>query len=143
MVSCNDNDNIYEETTASIRSIINFYDLKINSHSVFMIIPNSGCDGCITTAEQFVKQHSTQYEDVLFVFTNINSMKKLQNSLGASVINKPNVITDTNNLFKYPISKNEIYPLIIYISDGEIIKIDEQSPSQNGISNLLSYLNHE
>lgn len=51
-----------------------------------------------------------------------------------------NVIIDSKNKLTFPEIENEIYPMIVYIKNGAIDKIQYQSPNQNGFENLLKSL---
>jgi hypothetical protein len=79
---------------------------------VIYIIPNGGCDGCITTAESFVLENAKEYqESLLIIFTGFTSLKSLKLKL-SPIIDNPNVILDQEDFF-YRGKLMSIYPTII------------------------------
>lgn len=108
---------------------------------VVVVIPNEGCEGCISEAELFVMENHKKFENVIYVFTKIHSVKLLKLRLGDSVISDSRVKLDINNDINYPERTKEIYPMMIYFESNEIRKIDYQSPKTEGFKSLLSYEN--
>jgi len=109
---------------------------------VYAVIPNQGCEGCISEAENFVITHASLSEsNVTYIFTKIQSLKVLKYKLGSKIYSLPNVKIDTANIIVFPKDENNIYPMFIYTQANQINKIEYQSPNQNGLINLKSYLN--
>jgi len=77
---------------------------------------------------------------VELIFTRLQSKKILIGKLGNNILNMKNVIIDSKNKLTFPEIENEIYPMIVYIKNGAIDKIQYQSPNQNGFENLLKSL---
>ena len=67
------------------------------SKRAILIIPNGGCDGCITAVEQFVTDNLQQYPELLVVFTSTQSQKSLRLRMGDFIYNHKNVFIDKNN----------------------------------------------
>ena len=66
-------------------------------------------------------------------------MKVLKRNLNGMDFEKYNVVIDT--LDKYTVDfKENIYPLILYLDKGEIVKADIQSPETDGLSDLQQQL---
>jgi len=61
-----------------------FYEVFDNSkldYKYVVLIPKSGCSGCITNAETFFLENS-YLEDILFIFTKVQSKKDLRIRVG-------------------------------------------------------------
>lgn len=84
-----------------------------------VIIPNAGCPGCITNAEEFLKKkkNSTKY---YFILTNYTSTKSLKLKLGTDVMSYRNVFLDSLNKFYAANSKESIYPISLQIKEDQI-----------------------
>lgn len=104
-----------------------------------IIIPGAGCNGCIQSAEMFLKENISNRE-LLFVLTRITSLKLLQHKIETTVTDYPNVVIDREGIFEL-LTHNGIYPCIVKLIDGEIESIEFQSPqNSNAFSNLQSKL---
>lgn len=91
---------------------------KKKGYSNFLIIPGSGCQGCISDAEQFVIQKAKTLEDkILIVFTNIGSEKLLKLRLGPELSKGPNILLDANDDLHY----TSIYPVYFKLENGDIL----------------------
>lgn len=96
---------------------------------MIVIIPNEGCGGCISVAEDFY-QRNCQRNDILFVFTNVLSLKNLKYKIQ---INFQNTIIDDENRYTDNLpAETRIYPCILYLSEGKVVKINYQSPKEEG-----------
>jgi len=102
-----------------------------------VIIPNQGCEGCISTAEDFVKRHYTSAQDVKYIFTRAQSLKLLRIKLGTEVMSSSKVLVDSGNVIRYPEKEKDIYPMIVTMKDGEITGIKYQSPEEDGLGVAL------
>lgn len=69
------------------------------------------------------------------MFTNIGSLKLLKRAVGESVFNSLNCIVDTANAFLVE-GNDDIYPIIIYLRKNTPIKVEFQSPKEDGLRNL-------
>jgi len=103
----------------------------------YVVIPNQGCEGCISTVEDFVKKHYATNDHIRYVFTRIQSVKLLRIKLGNEVMNSSKVLLDTANVIVYPDETKAIYPMIVKISDGLIAGIIYQSPESDALQELL------
>jgi hypothetical protein len=112
---------------------------KIDENQVVVVIPNQGCDGCISVAEKFVKNNFRKHTNLKIIFTKIHSRKLLKFHLGDSIINNSAVFLDTIDQVKYPNLESEIYPMIVYYEQSCIAKIDFQSPNSDGFKNFYQY----
>jgi len=115
---------------------------KVDGHLLptghYVIIPNQGCEGCISTAEDFVKRHYTSAQDVKYIFTRAQSLKLLRIKLGAEVMSSSKVLVDSGNVIRYPEKEKDIYPMIVTIKDGEITGVKYQSPEEDGLGAVLT-----
>lgn len=129
--------NSCKEQYGSLTSAIKKIDPQTLPTGSYVIIPNQGCEGCISTAEDFVKKHYATSEGIRYIFTRIQSAKLLKIKLGSEVINSSKVLLDTANIIVYPDKAKAIYPMIIKMSDGHIAGITYQSPDSDGFAELL------
>jgi len=114
--------------------------LNINKQTKWLVVlPGLGCHGCIQEGEAFMKKY-VKNTNILFVLTNIYSVKILQQKIGVQVKNCPNVYIDRENIFDVH-TDNSIYPCIARIENGKIVEHEFQSP-KNGAAfyNLRSLL---
>lgn len=126
------------ENNAVLRKSIQALDSKMFSEGKYVIIPNQGCEGCISHAEAFVKKHITEQDNIRYIFTKIQSVKLLKIKLGSDVISNSKIFLDTANTIEYPDKKNDIYPMIVTVHGQKITTINYQSPSDDGLAGLLS-----
>ena len=112
-------------------------DAKPLSAGHYVVIPNQGCEGCISTAEDFVKRNYTRFPQAKYIFTRVQSIKLLRIKLGNEVMNNSRVLIDSNNIIRYPEQGKDIYPMIITIKENAIKGITYQSPGSDGLAELL------
>ncbi|SHN36527.1 hypothetical protein [Chitinophaga sp. CF418] len=103
----------------------------------YVIIPNQGCEGCISTAEAFVKNNIGMSDSIRYIFTRIQSAKLLKIKLGNDVMTSNKVLLDTADIITYPDKEKEIYPMIISMKDHRIDKVTYQSPDSDGLNDLV------
>ncbi len=96
---------------------------EIKEYDYILLIPNSGCTGCISEAEYFFKSHVDDMK-IKFIFTRIYSRKELAIRLGKSNLQKKNVYLDYENTCFFPECKESIYPVVAKIKNGIIDKIE-------------------
>lgn len=87
-------------------------NINLTNYSHIVVIPELGCGGCISEAENFFRENREQ--NILFIFTKISSMKEIRLRLGR-MIDQKNVLIDNEQLY---VSKEEainVYPIIIDI----------------------------
>lgn len=122
---------------AGLHRAIAALDKRQLSTGSYVIIPNQGCEGCISTAEAFVKNNIGKSDSIRYIFTRIQSAKLLRIKLGSNVISSSKVLLDTANMIEYPDKGKEIYPMIVTVKDHQIRRIAYQSPDNEGLSALL------
>lgn len=116
-----------------------FQHNEINSlldHQTVVVIPNAGCKGCITVAENFVKNNIDSLKDIRYVFTGIKSSKLLKFKMSEYVFRHQNVYLDLEGHL-YNSGQIGLYPLIISITDGKITSVIEQSPDNPDAFKIL------
>ena len=120
----------------AVSSFSSEYQLPSKKYTI--ILPNQGCIGCITVAEQFLMDH---YQDdrCLFILSSIVSIKSLKNRLEEKLLNSANVVLDTENILGSKINQF-IYPIVI-IEENNKKKIIFQKPGEFALERLLSELN--
>lgn len=55
---------------------------NLDSTEIIILVPGSGCSGCITKAEHFIAKYFNKLNKVKFILTNIQSYKILRLKLG-------------------------------------------------------------
>jgi hypothetical protein len=110
-----------------------FHSLNVKSDTI-VIIPGSGCDGCISHAQKFlVKNLERSNTNVTFILTRIDDSKVIKRRLKLfDKLNEQIIIFDKQNNLLY-LGYQSIYPLFITLQDGKIEKIDFLTPENNGI----------
>ena len=112
-----------------------------DKYNILFIVPGSGCHGCITGAEYFVKENSSKYPNVLFVFTSVKSIKILKLKLGKEILHYGNILFDINNNFFNYNSKRNIYPAIVHLKNGDVRMVNYLSPeSEYSIKQLMDII---
>lgn len=107
-------------------------------YDIILVIPGTGCHGCITGVEFFVKEHIQEYDNVLFVFTGVKSIKVLKMKLGNEIMDKRNVQLDLDNVFLNYTIKDAIYPVVVYLKNKRVCHIEYVSPANKySIEQLL------
>ncbi|SFF02452.1 hypothetical protein SAMN05518672_11496 [Chitinophaga sp. CF118] len=126
------------ENNESLRKSIYALDANMLSTGNYVIIPNQGCEGCISHAEAFVKKNIANSDSIRYIFTRIQSIKLLKIKLGNEIMSSRKMLLDTANTIEYPDKKNDIYPMIVTVHNHRITNITYQSPDSNGLTELLS-----
>ena len=94
------------------------------SYEMIILIPGTGCTGCITNAESYFSNNINN-KKLLFILTNNYSEKGLALRLGKDNISKSNVIIDREDIYYLKDYEEKIYPIIVKISDGKIIQMQQ------------------
>lgn len=117
------------------RHIIALMPTLSKCYSYVIIIPGSGCTGCITVAEDFLKKNYKNPK-CFFVLTSINSLKIVNHKMGINVSKLPNVILDYDNV--YSNYSMPIYPVVIIYDckRRKIKKIVYQKPGSNAFNEI-------
>lgn len=110
---------------------------SITSYANVIILPELGCEGCISDVEDFLISYSQDLENTFFILTRIKSLKLLKLRIGEDVLNQSHVYLDMNNLFE----DNEIhsiYPIRLELNNqGEIEEILAKDPTNTNFFNDL------
>lgn len=104
---------LYNTTMEKVSNICEF--------STIIVIPETGCSGCISEAGRFFKGNYHNNK-ILFVFTNFYSEKALKLKFGADLFGSENICIDSDNAFYIPESSNNIYPFVLQLHDGALLK---------------------
>lgn len=102
----------------------------INNYSYIIIIPGSGCSGCITEAENFY-MNNKENKNIFFIYTDILSIKSIKLKAGKDVTEKANVYFDINNIFLSNDYNENIYPLIFNIKNKKNINYHFLNSNEN------------
>lgn len=94
---------------------------EISDYNKIIVIPGSGCTGCISNAEKFFLENHVN-TDIKFIFTHYYSLKNMILRLGGvDNVLRPNVFIDDNDLFYIQDYREHIYPYVIIIENNKII----------------------
>ena len=69
------------------------------------------------------------------VFTRIHSMKLLRRQLGDVAVESLNSIVDTMGIYSVD-SKEGVYPIVLYLDDGNVKSVDVASPQTDAFVKL-------
>ncbi|MBT1689833.1 hypothetical protein [Dawidia soli] len=117
-----------DDLPAKLRAAI----LKINAredvgdvNNIYLIIPTTGCDKCISEATKFFFEDIKRKDSrTRFVFTEISSMKIFRLQMGfPKKMEDDRILLDENNEM-YRSGVRTIYPLIFIPSEDGVITID-------------------
>lgn len=117
-------------------------DLKI-----CVILPEVGCGGCIASGVSFFQRNESRFlksqNERMIIFTAIHSKKMLYRTLEMENLDKYNCHLDEKSEFLV-LGNNSIYPLILRLENGIIVKAEYQSPySENIFGKLELEINNE
>jgi thioredoxin-related protein len=99
-----------------------FYTIQDKStfdYKYLIIIPNSGCTGCISFAENFFMENKDNQE-MFFVFTKIFSKKDLKIRIGRDNLTRSNVYIDDENRLYLSQYEENIYPVVFIFQDKKV-----------------------
>lgn len=105
-----------------------------NHYKWVVILPGLGCHGCIQEGEYFLKSHVDNNE-ILFVLLKTPSLKILQQKVEVNLLDRQNVLIDKELLFNIP-TQNNIYPCVVSLKDGKVVKHSFQSPETTALYDL-------
>lgn len=109
-----------------------------NSYKWIVIIPGAGCSGCIQEGEFFMKNYVNN-GNILFVLTNLSSLKILQSKTGVKIKEHSNIYVDRGNDFYLP-TINSVYPCVIRMEKGKVTKFSFQTPQTTALYDLEEIL---
>ncbi|WP_302147406.1 hypothetical protein [uncultured Parabacteroides sp.] len=105
-------------------SFDNYLDTTVVDYKYVMLIPNSGCTGCISDAEYFFKEYNDKSE-ILFIFTKKKKKKDLRIRVGKENLQRKNVLIDIENRFYFEQFQESIYPIVAVIKDKEVVALKD------------------
>lgn len=117
---CCNNEKSYQQELSNIVS--EYPNEDLSQFDAIVIIPGSGCSGCITDAEHYF-QKNIGNDRIKFVFTFITSKKLLTLLIGEDNINSHNILIDNNNTFYLKKFIEKDYPYTIHFVDGQIVDV--------------------
>lgn len=143
VIGCTDQDPRFIQLEEAMRLSDGTVDKDFFDVPILFIIPNGGCEGCITSAEAFVIDNIEQFTSFRVIFTGTKSQKALRLKIKEDIYNHSRVFIDKSNLF-YSSDLLTMYPTIAYMEDGKVTKIDYMSKENpfaldSLISELTSY----
>jgi cell shape-determining protein MreC len=94
----------------------------LNNYDNVVIIPGSGCSGCISEAETFFVKNIENYR-IKFILTQIVSRKEMALHLGKENITRENVWIDKENAFYLLGYHDKIYPVVTFIENSKVVHV--------------------
>jgi len=121
---------VFQEKISQIRTK---EDLK--KIETILVIPGAGCPGCVSSAEQFVKDVIDQSDNLLVIFTAFHSRKILKMKLGIE-LEIPKFHLDEENIFNMDATYS-FYPTIYYLKNGNVTDFEYSDPNNYDALDLL------
>lgn len=103
-------------------------DSTISDNTDIIILPNQGCEGCISAVEDYVMTNFPKLSTTRIIFTRINSVKLLKIRMGDDIFHAKNVTIDSTNIFEYPEAETVIYPVFLKVRNKKIIDFSVKNP---------------
>jgi hypothetical protein len=97
----------------------------INTQNSILIIPGSGCEGCLDNATYFAINNLDSLRFSV-VFTQAVSLKTLKFKIGENVYRHPKVKVDSFNIIP-PMDTH--YPIILYPKENKMVLVSPENPS--------------
>ena len=105
-----------------------------------VILPEVGCAGCIASGVSFFLENKAFFANSqkknLIVFTSVNSQKMLLRTLELDSLQDFYCHLDLKNDYSVD-GDNSIYPLVLYLKNGKIVKAEFQSPYSGDVIEQL------
>jgi len=140
ILGCNNSGNKYYEDISKLLENSSNKNIIVDSIKYVLIIPNAGCDSCINEAETLLIDYKDKLTSLTFVLTTFDIEKSIYLKYGYDIKQNKNIIIDKNNHF---ISNgfNSIYPMILFVENGKLKKVELQSPENpDAVENLRKML---
>lgn len=124
---------------------LDFKDCDFDTdNEICLILPEVGCGDCIAGGVAFLLNHKEKFSSHQkrnkIIFTAISSVKMLKRALDDTDLDSLNCEIDTANRFLLP-PPDGLYPIVVYLKEGKIKKIDIQNPNNtNVLKDLLKQL---
>lgn len=132
---CSCVDDTSKKETKYLANIIDQSNIINKQYRWIVILPGTGCHGCIQEGEYFLK-NNIDNDEILFVLTKLASLKILQQKIEVDDLSKrQNVYVDKNKEFFIP-SHNNIYPCVIYLKNGRFVRHSFQSSISTALYDL-------
>lgn len=119
-----------------VNKFLNLTDDNFELNTPYVIIPNAGCPGCLSSAEDLVLKYKGS-SCIKFVFIEVVSLKQLRIKLGKDILNYPNILLDNKGVSS-EFDLHTFYPLIFYPENNKLQEISPKYP--DAISNVLEYI---
>ncbi len=145
ILSCKDtNNHIGSVSDKFLNSFLKekFKSNSFNKKTLIVIIPNSGCSGCINNIENtLLKKNFYNKANVLVIFTNIGDYKLLKNRYNnTKILELKNVFIDKNNELRNN-GFVSFYPEVIILKNNKIKERQFLEPNNKNSVFLLNDFN--
>lgn len=95
------------------RQISLHYPTEAKQYEFIVVVPRQGCHSCIKSAET-VFEETKDDPRFLFIFTLVDSPKKLRLEIGQENLSRSNVKIDSEELFYHADYYDSNYPLLLH-----------------------------
>lgn len=124
------------------------FKLKANNlealleNQIYLVLPGAGCDGCISSAEQFVLNGAGEFQEYLtIIFTRFDSKKSIliRVNYDETILSKS--VFDSKNIYSSKL-ETSIYPKFHLVKSGKLVNTSMISPSNpQALDELIEILN--
>lgn len=106
---------------------------NLKRYKAVVIIPSTGCNGCISGAETFMIQNflGKKEKNIFYILTGHESKKSAKIRFG-SIVNNNNFLIDTTSRFSVDPYVSS-YPLVLLIESGIVVERKEINPNTSEI----------
>jgi len=126
------------EKEVAAKEILDYFKLPLSEKKLYLIIPNSGCGGCIHNAEVFLNDN-LQNPLLHAIFTSFDTMKGLKIHLGKTFYH-PNITID-KELKIPPMNLIDVYPIAVFVEDGKVKNVESFSAQSNLFKKCTKFIN--
>jgi len=124
----------FESLNTALENTLTDSQLEKSTHCI--IIPKSGCGGCIDEAILFLKPRIDSLKNVEIVFSGIADRKLLKLVVGEAFLQKANVHIDSLNHFQ-DLKLLSVYPQLVTLTDGKATSLKELDSHSAELTALL------
>ena len=136
IVSCTLIFNCTGDDSEAKKYLIEVYGGDPPEEGTIVIIPTSGCSGCISRSIDFMRSHIDD-DAYQFIVTGASSKKELKFIIGTQILSNKRLRIDFENIWvKYGLQS--VYPLIIEMRMGKVSRIQYGNPENKNIWEELS-----
>jgi len=120
-----------------IQKLESYLEEKIGTEEKVIIIPGSGCDGCISEAETFLYNNlKNSNSDIIFILTKSIDLKMTLFRLGIDKKNLPKSLIIDKYSTLCDMGYDCIYPMILSLKNKKIQNVEFNAPGRELLSSF-------